>query len=814
METFKEIIQELKNGNFEAATNNVILIDDTALELLNLPDETIKNNSSLLDRLEDIIIIGNITYNYGDTEILPLDDGIYDLLVEKLKRVDFDRFTPGAVPVFFETKKDDFKPALEKNDNEMIKPFIRMSDEEAEKFKDAFFPSILNMTKPYDQKCYMEKPFYTQYTGGEYITKRLRNTAHNYPNLVGTLDKCKFVLDSQAKEVGAYEDANVKIFERDFMVPLLQRGIIDNIKPIEMIGTLKYDGVSIEADVTDHIISARTRGDTDINVASDLTPIFEGYKFHNARPLDKPIGMKFEAIVLYEDLAKMNKIFGTNYINGRTAIIGILGSSEARKMRDFITLVPLQCDFGSDVVQPTRLEEILFLNKYYANKEYIRYTVINDVYVNLMFLISKYVQEAEFYRKFSKFMYDGVVLEFTDPTIRNILGRKNSINQYAMAIKFNPLKRITTFTGFTYTVGQNGAITPMIHYTPVEFLGSIHTKSTGSSYERFRNLNLYIGDQIEVTYVNDVMPYVTSLDIEYNRQNHMRAPRPEEEFPEICPCCGSKLVESSNGKTMYCTNMNCEERTTQRLSNMLDKLGIKDFSRSTIEQLNVHHLYELMFMSPDDFDVLGPTNKYKFFNELQKLLINPLPDYRVIGALGFTNIAAKKWKIIFNRISLRELYRLYNISSSDVSYEFDNVSPYGIYDNLRDMIADIKGVGPITANTIDNELEYFSKDIFYIISNNMYIETPVGSGESKYQIRFSGFRDATLSEVLNNFDYIDCDDNASVTKKTNILLVPYLGFSSSKVSKAEKFGIPIVAVKDFLEHPNVFIPELTEISKF
>ena len=159
MEIFKEIIQELKNGNFEAANNNIIFINDTAMELLNLPDETIKSSSSLLDRLEDIIIIGNITYNYGDTERLPIDDGIYDLLVEKLKRIDYNRFTPGAVPVFFDTKKDDFKPILEKNENEMIKPFIRMSDEEAEKFKDAFFPSILDMTKPYDPRCYMEKPF-------------------------------------------------------------------------------------------------------------------------------------------------------------------------------------------------------------------------------------------------------------------------------------------------------------------------------------------------------------------------------------------------------------------------------------------------------------------------------------------------------------------------------------------------------------------------------------------------------------------------------------------------------------------------------
>ena len=804
--TIHNIVEELKKGNFDIANNNLMLISETALEVLDLPDETIKNNKDLLNTLVDLISIGNITYNYGDTEILPLDDGVYDLLATKLQRIDYNKFTPGAMPVSFESKQEDLKVSSDEED--MIRPFIRMNREEMKKFKESFYPSILDMNKPFDPDNSFTRPFYTKYTGGKYISKRVRNVSHNYPKLVGTLEKCKFVLDKQAKDAGAYEEQNVHIFERDFMVPLLRDGTLNINTPIEMIGTLKYDGVSIEADVTDHIISARTRGDTDINQASDLTPIFEGYKFPNARPLDKPIGMKFEAIVLYEDLAALNRIFGTGYINGRTAIIGILGSSDARKMRDFITLIPLQCDFGDDTVQSTRLEEILFLNKYYTTKEYLRYTVFKECYSSLLFLISRYVSEAEYFRKFSRFMYDGVVLEFTDPTIRKTLGRKNSINQYAMAIKFNPLKRLTTFTGYTYTIGQDGAVTPMIHYKPIEFLGSIHTKSTGSSYARFKSLNLFIGDQIEVTYVNDVMPYVTKPDIEYNRKNHCRAPLPEEEFITECPYCGSKLVESSNGATVYCPNIKCPQRSIQRMTNMMSKLGVKDFSQASIEALGDTHFYELMNRTSDDMAILGPTNRIKLYNELSKLKINPLPDYRIIGALGFTNIAYKKWKLIFSKYTLRDIFAIYKSESNgeDVTY--------GLYESLKDLLANIKGVGVITAETISNEMSFFEKDIEYIIANNMYVETPIGKGETKYQIRFSGFRDQLLADVLNNFDYIDCDQDASVTKKTSILLVPYLGLSSSKVDKATKYGIPIVPIAEFMEDVNKYIPELSSVLEF
>ena len=807
--TLSEIVEEVKHGNFLCAYDNNQVIQSSIMEILNIPDKDIKDNPSDLQDLVDLITIGNITYNYSDSDVLPIDDGMYDLLVVKLQRVDYDKFTPGSIPVDIAKINSTYKAKIDKDDK-IVKPFTIMADDDRRKLDESLYPSILNYTKPFDSRSYLYKPFYVD-DESMYINKRIRDVSHNYPQLVGTLEKCKFVLDSQAKELGVYKEANVKIFERDFMVPLIQQGLINIQQNIQMVGTLKYDGVSIEADVTDKIIAARTRGDTDYNVASDVTPIFEGYTFPNANQLelDHPIGMKFEAIVRYDDLKRMNEIFGTSYINGRTAIIGILGSSDGWKYRNFITLVPLQVDFGDGTVVD-RVTEIEFLNRYYATREYLRYVTFDSSYHILMFEIKKYVEEAEYFRAWSQFLYDGVVLEFYDQSIRNILGRKNSINQYAMAIKFNPLKRITIFTGFTYTVGQNGVITPMIHYNPIEFMGAIHTKSTGSSYERFSNLNLFIGDEIYVTYVNDVMPYVSSVDSEHNRANHMRRPNVDEMFPTHCPCCGSKLIMSSKGKTVYCPNMECSERKKQRLSNMLAKLDIKDFSDAAVDMIGNKSLYEMMNMSVDDLSVLGPTDSLKFYNQLQNLKINKLPDYRVIGSLGFTNVAAKKWKLIFQHFTLLELFHLYmttkNTDDHIVTYDGNE------YDSLQDAIANIKGVGPITAQTIVNELPYFERDINYIIQNGMYTQTEIGDRKPKYKIRFSGFRDATLEAMLNKFPFIDCDQDSGVTKDTTILLVMNTADPpTSKVSKAIKYGVPVVSVTEFLENSSKFIPEMNDV---
>src|SRR5699024_6986175 len=111
----------------------------------------------------------------------------------------------------------------------------------------------------------------------------------------------------------------------------------------EMIAELKYDGISVEADVTNKILSARSRGDANNDIAADLTPILGGYVFPNAPviPDNEAFGMKFEAIITYADLDRMSKLRGKGYKNSRNGIIGLFGSSDAYDYRDLITLIPL-----------------------------------------------------------------------------------------------------------------------------------------------------------------------------------------------------------------------------------------------------------------------------------------------------------------------------------------------------------------------------------------------------------------------------------------------------------------------------------------
>lgn len=789
----QNLISELNNRNINTIYDNREKINNICQELLSDTNEDLNylKSTNRLDVLSNIITIANIIYNNSSKSIPIIDDGIYDMLVAKLQRIDYDKFTSGASPnITFDDENN--------NKIEYKYPFIIMDENDKHTESEMLFPEILQYRKEMIRDMILKKPFII---GGGYINKRIREVSHNYPDLVGTLNKCKFVLDKEAIELGVFEDPNVTIFERDFISPLLinENILVNDI--ISIVMTLKYDGVSVEADVTNKIESARTRGDTDNDEAADITPILYGYRFPNAPNLDKPIGMKFEAIVKYNDLYRLNEEKGSSYINGRTAIIGLMGSSDAWKYRDYITLIPLQADASNiGLYFNDRIEEINFLNNYYTTSEYLRYSIITGNYSQILFQIYKYVQEAQFARSYIPFMYDGVVAEFLNNNLRELLGRKNSINQYAMAIKFNPLTKQTIFRGYTYTVGQDGSITPMIHYDPVEFIGSIHTKSTGSSYDRFKKLDLRIGDIINITYTNDVMPYVTKFESENNMPNHVRPILPEEEFPVICPSCGEKLLLSKSGLSKYCPNLECNDRKLQRMSNMMSKLGIKDFSDASISILNVSHLFELMELNDEQLNKLGPTNSVNLRSALNKLITNPLPDYKIIGSLGFTGIAIKTWKLIFSKYSLLNIINWY--------YCCDDMCELG---NLKDRLSNIKGIGPITANTIIVEFPYFELDIDYIIRHKMYIETPIGDNIT-YQIRFTGFRDRLLESTLNLQPNIDCDGDSGVTKNTTVLLVPYEGYNQgSKCAKAIKYGIPIVGVKHFIDNANFFIPTLKEL---
>ena len=732
-------------------TNGYLLSDDDRSKIqdyckyvLDVDPKSV-NDENVQIRLINIIKIANIYYNNDFNGLLLIDDDIYDRIVVLLRQT--------SIPIPIGAPRIELKESIPNSNNTLLES-KQGSLKQVVRFSNAgeYFNTLTsNATRPlYDD--YVINP-----DDNDCSYRKLRNTGHKY-DLCGTLDKCKFVTDLDAKSAGVFDDTSVMVFERDFLNPHIKKGIV-NPNDITIIASLKYDGISVEATVQgDTIISACSRGDMANNEASDLTPILGGMKFKRAEGISKQdeFGIKFEFIVNNLNMNRLLKQYKVNYVNHRNAIIGLFGRLDARAFRDYMTPVPLESSLDTD-----RITEIQFLNKYYTKGLDLRHIVIRGNKSEVLKQLSEFVEEASNIRSFMPFAYDGIVVEYVDPNIRNILGKLNSIPRYSVAIKFNPLKRQSIFTHYTYSVGYTGTIIPMAHFEPVDFMGAIHDKTTIHSYARFKKLRLCKGDKVNLSLNNDVIVYLTKAEDDNSREDREQY---LEKFPTHCPSCGTRLEYSLSGDTAYCPNFYCRERSLNRIAGMLQKLGVKDFGLETVRSLDIKNVIELFNVDTKRAQqVLGINNGIKFKKTIEALKDVELPDYRVLASLGFPGIGNVTWLKLLQGAPIDVLLN-------------------GTIDDIANCYHRIKvGIGPKTVRCIITEREHFKEEIEFLYKNLKILNTTVGVARKRKVVVFSGVRDQQLEKLFEEKGFRISN---SFINDCTVLVVPNIGFTSSKVEKA------------------------------
>ena len=752
--TIGEILTAVQNGDLSVLTSdNVNTINHLAMMVIQADSEN-RLDADGQTVLDMILAISNILYNNTTLEVLPLDDGIYDMLMIIVKKYN-PNYQVGAMPVSFKNRDPEESKTI-------FNPFVEYDD----RLNKTLYGNDFKYVWGYQSPHLLEDKIKSN--------KKLRDTSHNYPELVGTLDKCKFVTTMDAVNKGMQNANSVEILQRDFFEKHISMGLYGPHTPITVIAELKYDGISIEADVSNRVLGARTRGDTNNDKATDYTPILEGYPFPNSQvPDNEAFGMKFEAILSNAALRELSYTYGKTYANARNAVNGLLSGTDGRKWRDFITLVPLAASI-SQKMGMNRAEEIEFLNKYYFNSsDKIYYQIMQGDYMSILYQIHDFAKSAEYARPSMPFLYDGIVISYMDPYIINALGRQNSVNKWQMAVKFETMRKETIFLGYGYTVGQNGVVTPMIYFKPIEFYGCIHNHASGHSYARFKELGLRYGDRIIVDYVNDVMPYVMKKS---ECQENYSNTNPIIQFPINCPFCGAPIYTSD--KSAVCSNPKCLERNVARATNMLQKLHFKGFSEATVRKLRISSFVDLVSIPLQNvLPVLKDKTTANFEKQRQRLLSDTVYDYQIIGSLGFEDIAETTWQNILKNISLEDI-----LSLGD--------------GQLYCHLTNIKGIGDSIAQTIIGERSIYLDDLKYVATMPNVVRT---FGQSRMlQIRFTGCRDSELMKDLAQRGY-DCKD-ANVTKNTDVLLVPYYGYTSTKVNAISQW-CTIVPITEFRKNP-------------
>lgn len=239
-------------------------------------------------------------------------------------------------------------------------------------------------------------------------------------------------------------------------------------------------------------------------------------------------------------------------------------------------------------------------------------------------------------------------------------------------------------------------------------------------------------------------------------------------------------------------NMMCPDRQIARMDNMFKKLNIKDFSEQRFRMLETYNLSELIDLCMNNkdkiYNLLGNVNGQKLIDRVQSMFFNPIDDYKLFGSIGFSNISIETWR----KILLRVKYE-------DILYQNSNV--------LLGELQRVNGIGITTAKTIIDERAYFQRDIEKVKSLGTIVSSYVGDQlVNRFQIRFTGCRDSQLEMDLGKYKLIDISGSSGVTKNTNILLVPHVGFSSTKMNKVGD-ACKVIPIDVFKANPFAYIDQ-------
>ncbi len=151
---------------------------------------------------------------------------------------------------------------------------------------------------------------------------------------------------------------------------------------------------------------------------------------------------------------------------------------------------------------------------------------------------------AKFSSEISKndFPSDGLVLSYDDIAYGRSLGRTAKFPRDSYAFKWQDEIRETILREIEWSPSRTGLINPVAIFDPVELEGTTVSRASVHNISIMEELELGIGDQIEVYKANMIIPQIA--------ENLTRSG--VKDIPERCPVCQgeTKIRQVGNAKSI------------------------------------------------------------------------------------------------------------------------------------------------------------------------------------------------------------------------------------------------------------------------
>ena len=380
---------------------------------------------------------------------------------------------------------------------------------------------------------------------------------------------------------------------------------------------------------------------------------------------------------------------------------------------------------------------------------------------------------------------DGLVLTYDDIGYGESLGSTSKFPKDSLAFKWADELAQTTLRQMEWNASRTGLINPVAIFDSVDLEGTSVSRASVHNLSIMEELQLGIGDKIEVYKANMIIPQIAN---NLTRSGNILP-------PVFCPVCGTGTIVAMDmgSKTLRCPNPHCQAKAIKTFNLFVSRnaMNIEGLSEATIGKFvekgfikdipDFFHLsrFKDEIISMDGFGEKSYTNLLASLDKARK---TTLP--RLIYGLGISHVGLATAKEICKSISYDPGKLL------EMTYEELNL---------------VDGVGDIIAQSV---ADYFAKE--YNKSNFMKllqeVEIEVEAVEEEqifagmtFVITGSVNHFANRNEIKERIETRGGKVSGSVSPKTNYLINNDVASFSSKNKKAKELGVPIVSEEDFLK---------------
>ena len=543
----------------------------------------------------------------------------------------------------------------------------------------------------------------------------------------------------------------------------------------------KMDGLTVVLTYENgELLNAVTRGNGVVGeVITNNAKVFKNLPVNI--PFKGRMVLRGEAIITYSEFKNINALLSEEeqYKNPRN-----LCSGSVRQLNNEITAKRNVELYAFTLVEA---EGVDFKNSQQNKMEFMKEQGFQTVEYKVVTAKNIYETVELFSEKVktNDFPSDGLVLLYDDISYGESLGSTAKFPRNAIAFKWADETAKTKLTEVEWSASRTGLINPVAIFEPVELEGTTVSRASVLNIRIVNELNLGIGDTIEVYKANMIIPQIA--------QNLTKSG--SLEIPDKCPVCGEKtsIHKENDVEVLFCENPDCLAKKIKSISLFVsrDAMNIDGMSEATIEKFIskgfLHELADLFKLNryKDEIismDGFGEKSYEKLVKAAETAKITTTAKF--IYSLGIANIGLSNAKMVCKAFS-NDLEKIRH-ASIDELVEIDGVGEiiaesfvkFFANENNNHMVDDMLDI--VTLEDEENDNANDMEGMNFVITGSVN--------------HFSN-----RSEVKELIEGRGGKVTGSVTSKTNYLINNDSTSNSSKNKKAKELGVQIITEDEFID---------------